>query len=202
MFIQVIQGTVSDGAKLRAALDRWVEEQAPEATGWLGTTAGVTDDGRFIALARFESEEAARANNDRPEQGEWWSETAKLFSGVATFHDCREVVQWGQGGSDDAGFVQVIQGRVTDEQRMRELSDQADAAGADYRTDVLGGVVALHGGGAYTNAVYFTSEVAAREGEQKEPPAELKALMDEQMSLFEGPPTFFDLRDPWLTSPK
>jgi predicted RNA polymerase sigma factor len=77
VFVQVIQGQVSDAGQVRAALDRWARELAPGATGWLGSTAGVTQDGRFIALARFESEEAARRNSDRPEQDQWWTETAK-----------------------------------------------------------------------------------------------------------------------------
>jgi hypothetical protein len=68
VFVQVIQGQVADAAKVRAALDRWVQELAPKASGWLGSTAGVTEDGRFVALARFESEEAARRNSQRPEQ--------------------------------------------------------------------------------------------------------------------------------------
>ena len=87
MFVQVIQGRVTDAAKVRAALDRWAEELAPGAAGWLGSTAGVTEDGRFIALARFESEEAARRNSDRPEQDRWWAETAQLLTGEATFKD-------------------------------------------------------------------------------------------------------------------
>ena len=37
--------------------------------------------------ARFESEEAAQANSDRPEQGAWWAETAKVFDGEATFRN-------------------------------------------------------------------------------------------------------------------
>ena len=81
MFVQVIQGQVSDPEQARAALDRWARELAPGAGGWLGSTAGVTEDGRFIALARFESEEAARRNSDRPEQDRWWAETARLFTG-------------------------------------------------------------------------------------------------------------------------
>src|ERR1700747_4456 len=67
MFVQVIQGHVSDAAQARAQLDRWAEEVAPGAVGWLGSTSGVTDDGRLVALARFESDEAARPNSDRPE---------------------------------------------------------------------------------------------------------------------------------------
>jgi hypothetical protein len=205
VFIQVIEGRISDQAGLRAAVARWVDELAPGATGWLGMTGGVTDDGRFIALVRFEDEESARRNSDRPEQDQWWSETAKLFEGEATFRDCTDTVVFGGGGSDDAGFVQVIQGRVRDVARLREISDRMEAEGAawsDYRPDVIGGVTALHGDGGFTTAVYFTSEAEAREGERKEPPAELKAVINEEMSLYEGEPTYYDLRDPWLLSPR
>jgi hypothetical protein len=40
VFVQVIQGQVADAGKVRAALDRWAQELAPGATGWLGSTAG------------------------------------------------------------------------------------------------------------------------------------------------------------------
>ena len=42
MFVQVITGKVTDTAAVRAAFDRWLEELAPGAKGWLGSTAGVT----------------------------------------------------------------------------------------------------------------------------------------------------------------
>ena len=42
-----------------------------------------------------------------------WLRSSK-FSGDAAFHDCRDVEQLLGGGSDDAGFVQVIQGRTRD----------------------------------------------------------------------------------------
>ncbi|MFE3451641.1 hypothetical protein ACFXJ8_22225 [Nonomuraea sp. NPDC059194] len=200
MFIQVIKGRTADPAQLRAALDRWVEELSPGTPGWLGTTAGVTDDGTFVNLARFESEEAARANSGRPEQHQWWTETSKLLSGDVVFRDCREVVSFLGGGSDEAGFVQIIEGRTRDVQRMRELNDLYEARFQDFRTDVIGGVAALYGEGAFTQAIYFTSEAAAREGELKQPPAELKELFDEEMALYEGDLVFHDLRDPWLFS--
>jgi len=59
-----------------------------------------------------------------------------------------------------------------------------------------------HESGAYTMAIYFTSEAAAREGERKEPPPELKAQMDEMAALSIGEPGFFDLTQPWLYSPR
>ena len=85
MFIQVIQGRVSDKDALRAQVDKWRANVAPGATGWLGSTAGVTADGRSVAVVRFESEDSARQNEKRPEQDAWWSETAALFDGDPTF---------------------------------------------------------------------------------------------------------------------
>jgi hypothetical protein len=202
VFVQVIQGQVADAEQARAALDRWARELAPGATGWLGSTAGVTEDGRFIALARFESEEAARRNSDRPEQDRWWAETAALFSGEATFKDSSEVVVDVVGEPDEAGFVQVIQGRGSDPDRARELMSQDSSEWAAFRPDIIGSVAVAHEGGAYTMALYFTSEEEAREGERKEPPPELKAQMEEMDALSVGVPEFFDLKQPWLYSPR
>ena len=201
MFVQVIQGQVADAEQLHAALDRWAQELAPGASGWLGSTAGVTEDGRFIGLARFESEEAARANSDRPEQDRWWSETAKLFTGEPTFKDSTDVIPDVTGDPNTAGFVQVMQGRGTDPDRARELMSQDSDAWAAFRPDIIGSLAVAHDGGAYTMAMYFTSEAEAREGERKEPPPELKARMEEMAALNVGEPEFFDLKDPWLYSP-
>jgi hypothetical protein len=202
MFVQVIQGRVSDAGKVRTALNRWLQELAPGAAGWLGTTAGVTEDGRFITLARFESEETARRNSDRPEQDAWWAETSALFDGEPTFRDSSSVVVDVVGEPNDAGFVQIIQGRSSDPARANELMGEDSSEWAAFRPDVLGSVAVEHDGGAYTMAVYFTSEEAAREGERKEPPPELKAQMEELDALSVGEPDFFDLKQPWLYSPR
>jgi hypothetical protein len=201
MFVQVIQGQVADPGQARAALDRWVRDLAPGASGWLGSTAGVTEDGRFITLARFESEEAARANSDRPEQGEWWAETSKLFSDEPTFHDSSNVIVDVVGDLDRAGFVQVMQGRGSDPERARELMADDSPAWAEWRPDILGSLALDYDDGAYTMALYFTSEEAAREGEQKEPPPELADNMAEMEALTVGETAFFDLKQPWLHSP-
>ena len=198
MFVQVIKGQVSDAREVRAAFDRWKQELAPSAIGWLGSTAGVTDDGRFVGLVRFESEEDAQRNSNRPEQDRWWTETAKLFDGAATFHDSSDVVVDTVGDPNRAGFVQVMQGRGTDPDRARQLMAADSDKWAAFRPDVLGSVATQYGDGAYTMAIYFTSEAEAREGERKEPPAELKAQMDEMNELSVGVPEFYDLKKPWL----
>jgi hypothetical protein len=202
MFIQVIQGQVGDAEQVHAALDRWMEGLAPDAGGWLGTTAGVAEDGRFIALARFDSAQAAQGNSTRPEQDKWWSEFSGLFTEDATFHESEDVVTDLAGDPDSAGFVQIMQGRGTEPDRARELMSADSDKWADFRPDVIGSVVSMYDDGAYTMAMYFTSEEDAREGEKKEPPPELKAQMDELNSLSLGPPTFHDLKHPWLYSPR
>ena len=201
MFVQVLQGQVADAAQARAALDRWVQELAPGAGGWLGTTAGVTDDGRFIAAARFESEEAARRNSDRPEQDRWWSETSRLFDGEPSFSDSSEVDVDTNGDPATATFVQVMQGRTSDPERARRMMADDSTDWSSFRPDMLGSVAAGHDGGAYTMVMWFTSEAEAREGERKEPPPELKAQMEEMGSLSVGEPEFFDLKDPWMYAP-
>jgi hypothetical protein len=201
VFVQIIQGQVDDPSAVKAALDRWVSDLAGEATGWLGSTAGVTDDGTVLLVARFDTEEAARRNSDRPEQGQWWSETSRLFRGEATFSESTEVDLDLMGDPDQAGFVQVIRSRVTDPGRVRELMNTDVEEFREFRPDVLGTLTAVHDGGAMTTVAYFTSEEEARAGEQQQPPAEMMAAMEEVQKLSVGEPEYFDLRNPWLTSP-
>lgn len=195
MFVQVIKGQVSDAAAIRAALERWKEQLRPGAVGWLGTTAGVTSDGTFVALARFESQDAAKRNSERPEQHEWWMETAKLFAGEVTFRDTEDVVLWMGGGSDEAGFVQVMEGRVLDRARADQLVQEMEAGMADQRPDILGGLTANLPDSSYVDFVYFTNETEAREAEKNMP-----ADAMEQMSQTWEINTFLDLTDPWLFS--
>jgi hypothetical protein len=201
MFVQVIQGQVSDAGQVRALMDQWVEELSPGADGWLGSTAGVADDGTFVALARFDSAEAAQRNSDRPEQGAWWEKVAAQFTGEPEFRNSVTVDADTYGDPDDAGFVQVMQGRTNDPERARELMSSDPTDWQSFRPDILGTLNVGHEDGEWTMAIYFASEEAAREGEQKEPPPELQAMMEEMNSLNEGEPRYFDLRDPWLDAP-
>jgi hypothetical protein len=201
MFVQVIQGQVSDAAQVRAQLDKWEAEIAPKAVGWLGSTSGVTDDGQLVAVARFESAEAAQQNSDSPEQGAWWDGMAALFTSEPVFHNSTSVVTDIYGDPEQAGFVQVMQGRSTDPARARELMANDDFDWPSFRPDILGTLYADHDEDAWTLVIYFTSEADAREGEQKEPPPELQANMGELNSLGIGEPTFFDLRSPWFNAP-
>ena len=82
MFVQLLRARVRDRDGLRRQWDAWHREVAPGASGWLGSTAGITADGGFAAAARFESEAAALANQDRPEQRAWWTATERLLEGA------------------------------------------------------------------------------------------------------------------------
>lgn len=202
MFAQVIQGRTSDPEGLRAATERWMADLQSGAVGWLGSTAGVTDDGRAIAVVRFESVEAAGRNVQRPEQTAWWEETRRLFDGDVDFQDSEDVSAEMVGDLDRAGFVQVMSGQVTDPVRAREvMAHFSQDAMAQLRPDILGSLMIGHDEGRWTRVLYFTTEAAAREGESKEPPPEFRAIMDELTRLSVGEPTFLDLRTPILTSP-
>ena len=201
MFVQVIQGKIADVDGLRSAVERWRDTIAPNVAGWLGTTGGATADGTAIAVVRFESAESARESSERPEQNRWWEEASRYFAGEVSFHDCPQVLTFLDGGSDDAGFVQIIQGRTSDPDRMRELLERSGKALQEFRPEIIGGLVALHGDGGFTQVVYFTSEAAAREGERREAPPELQELDQEVATAFTDA-TFFDLTRPWLHSPR
>ena len=195
MFVQVIEGTTSDVPSLRRQLDRWVQELRPGAEGFLGATVGVTDDGKVLNIARFTSEAAARANSERADQGQWWAETEKCFDGEVTFADSSDVDLIGGGGSDDAGFVQVMKTEGVDRQRMRAF-DEALQPFLDQRPDILGGIRVWTGPDRCTEVIYFRSEAEARTGEQEAPPEAHEAFA-EFADLMEDV-EYLDMRDPWL----
>jgi len=202
MFVQVIKGKVNDASAFRAALETWSRELAPGATGWLGSTTGVTDDGTLIAVARFDTVENARRNSDRPEQGQWWAETERLFEGEVTFEDSTEVDDNVLGDPDTAGFVQVMQGRVSDPARARALMGHTPANFEQIRPDILALLRLEHSDGRWTSVAYFSSEAEARQHESQEPPPEFAEMMEELGSISVGETTFYDLRQVWFHSPR
>jgi hypothetical protein len=199
MFVQIISGRCTDPAGMTKQHDRWEEELKPGATGFLGSTGGITPDGTFIVAARFESEEAAQKNSDRPEQGAWWSETEQYLEDVS-FKNSTDVKEWGPGGggSDAAGFVQIMQGRTKDRAKVEAVDKQFEDEMSTARPDVIG-AYRIWNDDSYTDIIYFSSEAAAREGEKKEMPEHLKKAFEESMSLVEDM-RFHDLPEPWLSS--
>ena len=199
MFIQVVQGQCSDETALRRQMERWKEDLAPGADGWLGGTYGITDDGRFVGVVRFDSRDSAMRNSSRPEQGEWWEATRGLFDGDATFHDCDEPVVMLDGGSDDAGFVQVIEGRLDDPQHFREWMSQPMDMLHEARPEIIGATIAIDGDGWFAETIAFRSEEQARAGEARPMPAEMQEEWEREMSHAQDL-TYLDIRSPWFAS--
>jgi hypothetical protein len=199
MFIQVIQGRCGDADRLKKQMDLWEQDLAPGADGYLGSTSGVTDDGTAIAVVRFESRESAERNSARPEQDAWWRETESCYDGEVGFSDYDDAIEWLGGGSDDAGFVQVMRGKVANPDGFRSFSQQPMEGLSEMRPEIIGGTVGIADDGDFTQTIYFTSEAEAREGEKKEMPAEAQAQMEAAMGDF-GDITYLDLRNPWFSA--
>jgi hypothetical protein len=197
MFIQVIQGRCNDADRLRKQLDQWEQSIGPGADGYLGSTAGLTDDGTAVAVVRFESRARADANSTRPEQDAWWQETATCYDGDVEFRDYDDAFTMLDGGSDDAGFVQVMQGRVDDPAGFRAFMQAPLDGLREMRPEIIGGTVAVADDGGFTQTIYFTSQDAAREGEKQEMPAEVQEQMQQGMGAMHDL-RYFDLTDPWF----
>ncbi len=195
MFVQIIEGTTSNPEALLAAGDAWQAEVRPGAIGYLGVTAGVTDDGKAFTLVRFEDEASARANSDRPEQGAWFEKhLASAYDAPPTFTESSDTTEFMGGGSNDAGFVQVMKSRGVDRKQIEE-ADKVFEKHSGARADVLGGFRAWTGPDSCVDVMYFASEEEARKGEQAEMPEELQKVMAE---LGEMDVDFLDLRNPQL----
>jgi hypothetical protein len=199
VFIQIMQGKCTNEERMHQLSDEWRETMGPTAEGWLGGTYGVTDDGEFLGIVRFESKEAAARNSARPEQDAWWQKMQECFEGDVTFHDCDDVMLMLDGGSDEAGFVQVMQGRATDPEKFHRFNEQPMDALHEQRPDIIGGTIAMQPDGWFTETIFFRSEEAAREGERKEMPEDMRKMWEEEMSLMQDL-TYKDLHHPWFAS--
>jgi hypothetical protein len=201
MFIRVIQGRATNPPGIRRDLGRWQRQLGADADGWLGSTAGITEDGWSITVVRFASEAQARRNSARSEQREWWRDASQHLARVVV-HDAAKVHTYGEGGADEAGFVQVIQGHSDDLERMASLGRNQEEVLAREAPHILGMTVAEHADrpGDFTQIVYFTSEHDARRFEPVSAAEADEPVQEERRRLLTEL-RCFDLRDPQLLSP-
>jgi hypothetical protein len=197
MFIQVIEGTTSDTDAVHRQMEIWERDLLPGAIGYLGSAGGCTADGACVIVARFESREAAQRNSGRPEQSSWWEATEQCFDGPVTFHDSEDVQMLTHGRIEDATFVQVMEGHVTDRERAAALEQEFDPLLAEARPDLLGSITAFHGDGEYTDVAYFTSEQEARAAERGEMPPEVAEKFGEWQDVMRVE-RYLDITEPWL----
>jgi hypothetical protein len=196
MYVQVIRGRTSDPDALKAQGEKWDEEVRPGAIGYLGVTSGVTADGEAVTIARFEDEESAAQNAARPEQTAWWQEMEKLFDGPVSFAGSSDVHLMLGGGSNDAGFVQVMEGTIADPDAATAFEQATEHLLREARPDLIGSIRVNHGDGRFTEAAYFTSEADARKGEEEEPPENVEGMTEYMENL--KIERYLDLTDPVL----
>jgi len=195
MFVQIIEGTTSNPDALIAAGDAWQEQVRPKAIGYLGVTSGVGAGGKAFTFVRFQDEASARANSELPEQQAWFEKhLATAYDSPPSFTESTDTDEFMGGGSNDAGFVQVMKSKGVDRAKIEEL-DKVFEKFASARPDILGGVRAWTGADTCVDVMYFTSEDDARKGEQAEMPDEIKEAM---ASFGEMDVEFLDLPNPQL----
>lgn len=197
MFIQMVSGACSRQDAMRSLTDGWSAAMADQP-GWLGGTYGFTDDGEFLGIIRFEDAGACRTASERPDAGMWWAGAKALFDRGCEIHQSEDVTLMFDGGSDDAGFVQVIRGRVRDADRLRGfLTDQEMTSMLHQaRPEIIGATLAIESDGSFTETVAFTDEASARRGEQESMPEESRSTMAEAMAEVQ----YLDLHRPWFAS--
>ena len=178
MFVQVVRAPVGDEGTILAAFDRWETELRPAAIGFLGSTTGLTTDGEVVLVARFDSEDAARRNSDRPDQRLWWAGFEQALAGPAQFFESAAVDVSMGGGSDDAGFVQLFWGSG-DRDAARSVMVQAEPILRRERPDILGGFTVWLQDGSFIDVAYFRSEQEAREGEATELSEQGRAVFEQ-----------------------
>jgi hypothetical protein len=197
MFVRVINAHTADPAALHELWTTWERALADSSDGYLGATAGVADDGTFVAVIRFASRIAANRAAADPHLSGCWDEVLRLLRDTV-MQDADRTDTWNKGGSDDASFVQIRQGQSSDPARLRHLymTEQPVRMGP-HRPEVLGGLIAWHSASRFTLSAYFTSEEAARRGEKRH---EFKSFFDDINAVVKDL-TYIDLRHPWLSSP-
>ena len=196
MFIQMVQGRCSRQDDMRDLVDDWCGAMTAQP-GWLGGTYGFTDDDRFVGVVRFDSTAACREAANTQDAAIWWAAAEELFDGSYEIHESEDVSIMLEGGSDDAGFVQVMRGRVTDQDRFRRFMTDAEMTNMlhEARPDVIGSTLAMEPDGSFIETIAFTDEASARQGE-KEMPAEMEEDFQSAMTDVE----YIDLHHPWFAT--
>ena len=198
MFVQVVQGRVGDEQELRRQWRRWLDVLSGDQ-GWLGSTGGIGRGGELVAAVRFDSEAAARRVAGQLEQSRWREQMSRCVEDLSV-QDCPRVHLVLDGGSDQAGFVQVMQGRVSDAERLVAIEAEGAERLRQVRPDLIGGLRAWPDATRLTAVDYFTSEAEARDGESRPMPADVQAMFEEWLSLFSDL-RFIDVPEPWMASP-
>lgn len=195
MFIQMVQGACAQQDDMRMLVDDWCGSMA-ERPGWLGGTYGFTDSGDFVGVVRFETAAACRDYRETDDAALWWASACEMFDGNPEIHQSEDVSIMLDGGADDAGFVQVMRGRVGDADKLRQLMTDQEMTSMlhEARPDIIGATLMIEDDGHFTETIAFTDEESARRGEQLEMPAEVAEEFQSAMAEVQ----YLDLHKPWF----
>jgi hypothetical protein len=163
VFVQVVSARVADGTALVEHLCRL----RPGDDAFLGLTAGVSADRRFVSVARF----------SRPPGTAWWAPLERWLDGSVEVRESSDVELLLGGGSDRAGYVEIIEGRTTDRMRFMHLERQLEQRFAAERPDFLGSMLVWWADGTWLEMAYFTSEADVRAGDASVLPPDVRQLV-------------------------
>lgn len=197
MFIQMVEGSSSRQGEMRNLVDGWCASMA-DRPGWLGGTYGFTDDGRFVGVVRFDSSAACKESATGDEAAMWWAGAEALFDGRSRIHESEDVSMMFDGGSDSAGFVQVMHGRVGDADKLRHITSDTQMTSMlhEARPEILGATLAMEADGTFVETIAFTDEDSARKGEQLDMPQDVRDQLMAAMTDVE----YLDLHQPWFAT--
>ena len=195
MFIQMVEGACTHEDDMQMLVDDWCARMADEP-GWLGGTYGFTDDGRFMGIVRYESAAAWETCRAAEDAGMWWAAAEEVFDSPPQIHQSEDVTMLFGGGSDDAGFVQVMRGRVGNPDKLRHLLTDQDMTSMLHqaRPEIIGATLAIEEDGWFTETISFTDEDSARRGEAMNMPEEVAADLQEAIAEV----NYHDLHRPWF----
>lgn len=197
MFVFTVEARTSAPDALRAHVLRWPSDVGTNADGWLGNTAGVSAQGKFLLLMRFRSEESALITSDRPEYGKWWQVCRQHLATPPVFTPSINITGILGGGSDEAAAVQITRGRAA-LSRIRDSVRQLESIAPDARAELIGGIVAWHEDDRFTEALYFTSQAPARLQVQATTPLG-RFIAAHETTIADA--SVIELQEPWLVSP-
>ena len=196
MFVRVHRGQVDDRDDIRREWRCWERSLQDAPDGYVGSTAGIADDGTFVAMVRYESEAAARCIDAVSPGAERWRQACTRLRDHFVV-DSTETDVWNRGGTDEAGFVQIRLGMSSDPARLRDLYvNQQPVRMGPYRPEVLGGLFAWYGDGGFALSAYFTSEDEARSGENLH---EFESFFDDISAVMQDV-RYVDLHEPWFST--
>jgi hypothetical protein len=197
VFIQMVEGNSSRQDEMRGLVDDWCGSMA-DRPGWLGGTYGCTDDGRFVGVVRFDSSTACKESSAGEAAATWWAGAEALFDGRCRIHESDDVTMMFDGGSDSAGFVQVMRGRVGDPDKLRHITSDTAMTSMLHqaRPEIIGATLAVEPDGTFVETIAFTDEDSARKGEQLDMPQDVRDELMAAMNDVE----YLDLHQPWFAT--